>query len=479
MKQTFLQTEAPFYEELVRYVGLNRKGFHTPGHRGGRSLGEAWVGSGLLALDLTEVSGLEWEYALTEAQRLAAEFYQADASFFLVQGATQGIQGAVLGCFAPGDKVLVARNCHISVLNAVILADVEPVYVQTDFLSQWGLPLGINLQALQQALDRHPDAKGLIATNPSYQGVAAPVSLYRKMIRERLLIIDEAHGGHLGWCGLPGRDAGPEADLWVQGTHKFLGSLTQTGMLHLHTARILPETVRKGLGLISSTSPSYILLAALDVNRRFLAMEGKSLFERNAPWINRLHADLEGIDGLRVLNAVALAGTGYELDPWKLTCSCIDLGLSGYETERILQNQYGIQVEYADLYQVTCFLSPWQERKDLIDLVEAFQGISRQYCKGKSGTEVYWGKEWPGIPPQRLNPRTALYAPYQEVFLSEAAGRIAAGVIAPYPPGIPLIAPGEVITEDMVALIEKLLDLGGRVNGVDPQTRIIRCVEGG
>jgi arginine decarboxylase len=467
------QTHAPFWELLNDYNQIPHHGFHTPGHRGGFSLGDEWRAASLLQLDLTEISGLAWETALSEAQRLAAEFYRAEASFFMVQGATQGILGTLLGCFQPGDTVLVARNCHLSVWNGLMLAGLNPVYLPVDYLPEWSLPLGVNTAILQEAIRVYPDCQGLIITNPTYQGLAGRVTEYRKIMEGRLLIIDEAHGGYLEWCGLSERDASLAADVWIHGTHKILGSVTQTGMLHVRSGRVRPEMLRQGLELITTTSPSFILLAALDLNRRYLANGGRELFARRLPRLEQVRQAVETADGLQLLTLPPDAA--YRIDPWKLTISGRQRGLTGYQIATFLE-QRQIQVEYADLVQVTCFIAPWQAEADLDALDRALRELAL----------------WPGrfrknplrlTQPRQLicrpvlNPREARTAPAQAVPLARAAGRIAAGWAAPYPPGIPLWTPGEVITAEAVAEVEALLGQGGAVRGIDPKTRLIECIE--
>jgi arginine decarboxylase len=470
------QTKAPFWEQLSNYTKVPHSGFHTPGHRGGFSLGEAWRNSPLLQLDLTEISGLNWEEALREAQQLAADLFRADVSFFLVQGATQGILGALLGCFKPGDMVLVARNCHLSVLNGLILADLNPIYLPTDYLPEWGLPLGVNLAALNEAVKVYPNCKGLIITNPTYQGIAGRIAAYRQCLGERLLIVDEAHGGYLEWSGLNGRDAYQAADVWVQGTHKILGSVTQTGMLHIKTGRIEAEALRQGLRLITTTSPSFILLAALDANRRFLAEGGWELFGERLPQVEELRSLLKSSDGLQLLTADLLPPTtDYLVDPWKFTISGRGRGLTGYQIETFLQNQQ-IQVEYADLYQVTCFIAPWQSGQDLAALTQALRKLAMRDGHANLGNRLSW--PYHGISRPSLNPRTASMVPAQVVSLEQAVGRIAANWVAPYPPGIPLLTPGEVVTAEALAWVDAILAQGGAVRGIDSRRRLIRCVEG-
>jgi arginine decarboxylase len=476
MKQKQSQADAPFMEELKRYGAARRIGLHTPGHRGGLSLGMDWAASPVLNWDLTEIPGLDWEGALERAAALAAEFYRAEHSFFLVQGATQGILGALLGAFGPGATVLVARNCHGSVLNGLILAGLTPVYLEVDLLPDWNVPAGVNLDSLIKAVRDYPHCQGLIVTNPTYQGIATRLDRYREIIGERLLLVDEAHGGHLGWSGFPGYDAYGTADIWVQGTHKLLGSLTQTGILHLNTGRIGFDAVQRGIGLVSTTSPSFILLAALDANRRFLADGGSSLFLENLPRMVRLKAELRRIPGLQLLDDRFFPASGLIADPWKLVVNPNQLGLSGYRLERLLRTGYRIQAEYADLTQVTCFLAPWQPREDLEQLIRAI----REICDNSrlTGKPIVKPVELPGIPLRALDPRDAAFAPALEVPLSQAEGRIAAVAVAPYPPGIPLLTPGELIRKEDIRYIEALLEQGGLVRGIDPRHRMICCVKG-
>jgi arginine/lysine/ornithine decarboxylase len=474
------QSEAPFLEEVLRYSDHPLKAFHTPGHKAGLGLEQEWLRSGLCAqIDLTEIGALDWDGVLNKAQKLAAEFYEADQSFFLVQGASQGILAVILGAFAPGDKVLVARNCHSSVIHAIVLADLLPIYLELEFLNDWGLPIGIRQKSLQQALTANPDCKGIILTNPTYQGVAEPLGHYRELIGDRLLIIDEAHGGYLGWSGLNGLDAYPFADAWVQGTHKMLGSLTQTGMLHLRGSRIDRARVNNSLELITTTSPSYILLASLDSNRRFLATTGRELFRQNLEMVTAIKKNIaeqeqkRGQAAVAVLDNDQLAATKSRIDPWKLCLSFNRLGWDGYQVERRLRNEFGIQAEYADLNQVTFLMAPWQNPDDLKELQNAVIAIGTG-TTGNYEPQITYGRE---IPPLQVRPHQAVFAPSCSVGLRRAVGLVSSAIIAPYPPGIPLIGPGEIIREPEVDVIEKNLQLGGIVRGVSPEGEI-RIVTG-
>ncbi|MGE5582954.1 MAG: aminotransferase class I/II-fold pyridoxal phosphate-dependent enzyme [Bacillota bacterium] len=465
MEKFVSQDGAPLLEELVRYGNLPLKAFHTPGHKAGLGLEDIWRQPELLAkLDLTEIPALKWAESLEKAEDLAAQFYKADRTFFLVQGASQGIIGIILGAFAPGDTVLVARNCHYSVINGIILAGLNPIYLEVDFLAGWGLPASIQTAALKRKIEEHPEAKGLILTNPTYQGIATPVAEYRGLIGDRLLIIDEAHGGYFGWSGLPGFDAYLAADAWIQGTHKMLGSLTQTGLLHLRKDRLDPERVKQGLELITTTSQSYILLSSLDSNRRFLATTGSRLFRRNRPLADQVKRELAATGKVLVLNDQMLTYEGQTVDPWKLSVSFLPAGLNCRRAEQILQKEYGIQPEYADLSQVTFFMAPWQPEEDILQLKQAVLDLA-----GRPGKDRIPPAVAPEIPPLVMKPREAATGLKRMLPMEEAIGKVSAAVVAPYPPGIPFIGPGELIRESEAGLIQEIAKNGGIIRGLSPQ----------
>ena len=473
MDKLLSQSTAPFIEEIRRYAGEPLVAFHTPGHKAGLNWEHEWLSSRWLAhLDLTEIPALDWQASLLESEMLAAEFYGADQSCFLVQGASQGILALLIGAFDPGDQVLVARNCHISVIHAIILADLVPIYLEIPFIEEWGIPSAVPESTLAQSLALFPDCKGVILTNPTYQGVLGPLAGLRKIIGERLLIIDEAHGGYFGWSGLEGFDAYPYADAWVQGTHKMLGSMTQTGILHLRSGRIDGNRIRRSLELITTTSPSYILLASLDCNRKFLAISGKAMFRAKTPAMLKLKKEIARLGALQVLDEERLPDPAGKIDPWKLCLSFKKLGFSGYQVEQVLRTEFKIQAEYADFNQVTFLMAPWQDPNDLRTLQKALEMICRRMGNEQVNTILPRS-----IPPLKLHPREAALGTGSYINLLEAVGRVSADIIAPYPPGIPLIAPGELIREQEIVLIERALNNGGMVRGVSPkgEIRVANC----
>lgn len=470
MRQNRPQTQAPLLEELLRYTRRPLRPFHMPGHKAGLGLEDVWKDLGFPAkLDLTEISAFDWENSLQAAEELAADFYKADRSFFLVQGASQGILGGMLGAFGPGDTVLVGRNCHLSVIHGLILGDLNPVFLETDWVPQWGLPAGIRPDALTTVLQKHPEAKGLILTNPTYEGIANRLHSYRVELGERILMVDEAHGGHLGWCGLKGYDAWEDADLWIQGTHKILGSLTQTGMLHLREGRIDRDRIGRRLEWLTTTSPSYILLAALDSNRRWLAGRGARLFATELPVITEYHRRMAEIPGVTVLSEGLIPGTAGVIDPWKLCLRFDRLGMHGFQACSVLENQFRIEPEYSDLNQVTFLIAPWQPESDLEALYGAVQNLSRH--PGNNSPVPITSPT--GIPRLAVKPRLAALAPSEAVPFEQAVGKISATVVAPYPPGIPLLIPGEVIGSRELDYIGKIREAGGTIRGLAKDNTIL------
>ena len=488
------QERAPLFEELIRFARQPLIPFHMPGHKAGRGLEPEWGFVKCLAnMDLTEIPAFHWDSAWEEAEILAAKFFGADRTFFLTQGASQGIIGGILGIFAPGDRVLVGLYCHGAVIRGIILAGINPVFVESEFLTEFHIPVGIKLDSLRCRIREYPDCKGLIITNPSYQGVAGRLEVIRQIIGQRILMIDEAHGGHFRWMGLNGYNAQEFADIWVHGTHKILGSLTQTGMLHIKGGRIDPIQVKTKLALITTTSPSYILLASLDSNRRFLASRGSSLFLDNLARIRDYKNRMAGVEGLRVLTDTELVGPDKRVvDPWKISVHFQAPGITGYQADRILRDKYRIQSEYADLSQVTFMVAPWQREGELDELEKALRETASETASEtaletaletavndglRNQAQPAISGDFPkSIPPLMMTPRDAALGPGELVSLQKAAGRISADVIAAYPPGIPLVTPGELIRPCEIDYIQKIIAHKGLINGVDPRgmARVVR-----
>jgi arginine decarboxylase len=484
MESNFLQSQAPLFEELLRYGHRPLISIHTTGHKAGLGLPPEWNDLKFPAgLDLTEIPAFDWDNSWEKAERLAAEFFRSDRAFFLTQGASQGNIGGILGVFSPGDKVLVGRNCHQSVIHGLILARLDPIYIETEFLPEFNIATGTNPDSLKQQVERNPDFKGLIITNPSYQGVVNQLKVFREIIGDRILFIDEAHGGHFGWMGFSGYDAHHDADIWVHGNHKIFGSFTQTGMLHIKRRSINQTRVKAGLDLIATTSPSYILLASLDSNRRWLSVEGARLFKEKLPVIQEFKKRLTRLKGIEVLTGAKFKEQDRIVDPWKICIRFQATGKTGYQAETILREKYRIQAEYADSAQVTFLAAPWQVKQDLAKLEFALTELSKSgHCDGdmlnmKNRLDIFAENRPSSIPPLMMRPSDAWMGPSTLAPFERAAGRISAAIISHYPPGIPLIAPGELIREDEVQYIRKITGNRERVTGINPDgtIRVTAC----
>ncbi len=464
----FTQEDAPLFEALLAYTKRRMFPFHMPGHRGGAFAERAWRrrGKNLFPLDLTEVSevaaGRDLDFFWRAAEELAAQAFDARRSYFLVNGASSGILAALLSVGRPGAKILIARNCHLSVINGLVLSGLVPVFLTPRWID--GHPALPSPAVVEEALRRHPDAVALLVTNPGYQGIYGPLAELAATAKAAgvPLLVDEAHGGHLRFLGREVDASAAGADLWVWGTHKLMGSLTQTGLLHLGPEKIAPGRVEQALSLINSTSPSYLLLASLDSTRRHLYRYGRELFARAAASGERIRKELSDLPGVKVLTEKDLP-PGYGLDPLKVVFSLAPAGWPGYAVEKVLREKYRVQVEYADLRNVYLIVSPAQRPGEVRGLCKACRALAKTHGPGV-------GEE--RTPPPLtagellLTPREAASAATTWVPLPAAAGRVAAGWVAAYPPGIPLWIPGERITGTMLEWAAAFQAAGGCLRGL-------------
>lgn len=464
----FSQKDAPLLDALLAYAKRRMLPFHMPGHRGGGFAEGVWRrrGKDLFSLDLTEisevVSGRDLDFFWRAAEELAARAFGARRSYFLVNGASSGILAALLSVGCPGAKILIARNCHLSVINGLILSGLLPVFIPPRWID--GHPALPPRTVVEEALRRHPDAVALLVTNPGYQGICGPLAGVAAAAESAgiPLLVDEAHGGHLCYLDREVEASAAGADLWVWGTHKLMGSLTQTGLLHLGSEKIPADRVEQALSLIGSTSPSYILLASLDSTRRHLYLNGRELFARAAVYGEKIRKELSNLPGVKVLTGEELP-PGYGLDPLKVVFSLAPAGWPGYAAEKVLREKYRVQVEYADSRNVYLIISPAQKPGEIRGLLKACRALAESRGPGldeKTTPPPFSGGEL------FLPPREAVAAVSTRVPLRAAAGRVAAGWVAAYPPGIPLWIPGERITGAMVEWALAFQAAGGCLRGV-------------
>jgi arginine/lysine/ornithine decarboxylase len=472
------QFRTPLFDAMVSLAEAKKISFHTPGHKSGKGIStrfRKFVGSKIFTIDLTtldEVDCLQKPVGvIKEAQELAAEAHGADRSFFLVNGTTVGNHAMILSTVLPGDEVLVARNAHKSILAGIILSGATPRFFLPRFDADLGIVVNVSADDTRLAMQNHPRARVVTVTSPNYYGIAADMAAIVRAAREydKTLLVDEAHGPHLHFHpALPcsGVDAG--ADLTVQSTHKIVGGMTQASILHLREGRVDPARVAAILQMLQSTSPSYILMASLDLARMQMATEGRKLLGKAIELAEEARVRINRIAGLRCLRADQVEAWGdFRLDVTKLTISVKGIGLTGYAASTLLNTEFGIQVEMADLYNVLVIVSIGDRRDDLDRLVMGLDALARRSpsLQDRSAADI------PAVPPVQeaklsCSPREAYFAAHALVPLSRAAGRTSADIITIYPPGIPILVPGEEISPTAVEYLEFLGARGARVDGV-------------
>lgn len=499
------QAASPLVQALVDYTGVRRIPFHTPGHKQGRGLWGPWrdlLRTSVAELDLTELPGLDDlhqpEGAIKTAQELAAACFGAEATYFLVNGATAGVQAMLLAANQPGDAVLVPRNCHQSVYAGLVLSGAIPVYIRSAVHPRLLFPLGPNPDELKDRL-RQTAPRSIIWVYPTYHGIvsdlkqvidlvagspgpdpaAAVPDDVRPLLSPAAVLVDEAHGPHFCFHqAFPATAMELGADVSVQGTHKLLGAMTQSALLHWRQGKIERAALERALRLLQSTSPSYILMASLDAARRHMEEEGSELLERTLQLADWVRAEINAIPGMYCPGAelVQLPGVS-SYDPTKLVISGLDLGLTGFELGVRLAQQ-GIVVELAEWGAVLALLTIADSMESVRALVEALRVISRSdRPRFRPQPPLLDGLEL--VPPMVLTPREAYFRSSRAVRLEASCGQVAAEMVAPYPPGIPLLYPGERIIRETVAVIQGLTKQGVRFHGpVDSTLETIRVIGG-
>jgi lysine decarboxylase len=509
-----IQERAPIYETLAGYAHSDIYGFHTPGHKSGRFAAPELtdlVGKSGLALDLPAMTATDNTFQPTgcirDAQQLAAEVFGAGQTFFLSAGSTLGIATALLAAVPQGHTVAMPRNVHRSVVAGLVLSGALPRFLPHDVLPECGA-LGVSPATLVAALDTDPRPAAVLLTRPSYYGVVRDLGEIVKVCRERgvPLIIDEAHGAHLHFLPVgaasraaPDRAEGPPrlggptypqsamaagADLAVQSSHKTLGSLLGSAMLHVGRESLIePARVQDALNFLQTTSPSFLLLASLDVMRRWMWKEGRSLFAAAVDEAHRIEIEIDALPGMKVLRPERdRRMADHQRDPMRLVVNVSETGWNGYEVERFLRTQFQVEDEMADWFNVVYVLGPRDDAEARGRLVEGLRAVSGAPKPGSRTTRLTEEVEsahllQPPIPPLAMPPRRAGLAKKSVIPLASATGRTCAEMVMFYPPGIPLVMPGEMITNELVDVCRQLLAAGAHPYASDATLETIRVVE--
>lgn len=464
------QAKAPLFAAVKSYKEQNPAYFCIPGHRFARGIAREWtedVGEEIFGYDLTEAHGLDDlhapEGAILEAQKLAAALYRSDRAWFLVNGTTCGNEAMLLATLRPGDKVLLPRNAHKSMLMGLILSGAVPVWMMPEYipgLQLWG---GVRPETVRRRLEQEPDIRAVALVSPNYYGMLSDVQAVADICHERSipLLVDEAHGGHLYFSdALPAGALRCGADLCVQSWHKVTGSLTQSSVLHLKSKLVDPGRVDDALKLVQSTSPSYLLMTSLDLARRELYLYGKDTLGKLREMAATARQELQRIDGMYCPGRELEGQYGiYALDESRLTMEVSGLGMGGQEFSDRLFARYGIDLELAEGRTALAVLTAANTEEDIRRLLTGAAGVAAEGKIVPKDVETAHAQEvWPQqtLPPMARTPREAWFAPKETVAWKAAVGRIAGEPIIPYPPGIPLLCPGERITPEVWQQVEGL-----------------------
>lgn len=474
------QNRAPLVEALKAYTSKDMAAFHTPGHKQGRGAPADLVdlcGEQALRIDLCELPEVDALYnasgVIKEAQELAAEAYGADASFFLVNGSTTGNIVMIVSACDPGDTLLVPRNAHKSALSALILSGARPAYMRPPWDADLGVSGAVTPGEVERALEENPRAKAVFIVSPTYFGGAADLARIAALCHARgvPLMVDEAHGPHLHFHpDLPASALSSGADMVVQSTHKIISGMTQASLLHIKKSpRTNLARARKTLELIQSTSPSYLLMASLDAARRQMALHGEALLGRTIELAEEGRRRIAAIPGVRVFGRERRGQPAlFDLDVTKLTINVTGLGITGFEARRRLNEEHGVQAEMATLHNVLLIVTIGNTIDDINRTTRAFEALCEDAIR--RGT---FGEPPPGVrlspphalPAVELSPREAFFAEPARVPFERSEGCISAELVAPYPPGIPILAPGEVISAEAIHYLRAVERMGGMING--------------
>ncbi len=481
------QSRVPLLEALMEYIRSSPRRFHVPGHGGGGGAPPELLdvtGREVFSIDVTELPGLDDlncpAGVIARAQELAARTFGAERSFFSVNGTTLGLQALMLAAGRPGGKVIVPGNCHRSVIGGLVLAGLAPVFINPAVVPGFYFAAGVPSGEMERALVEHPDALAVLCIHPTYYGAVGDLRGTASLVHGAgmSLLADEAHGCHLYFhpdCPAGALEAG--ADAAVQSLHKTGGSLTQSSLIHLKGGRMDGDRVFEAIKILQTSSPSYVLMASLDAARRRLANEGPSLMREvldAAAWIR---GELEGVSGIEIFGRNQLDGDGiFDYDPSRVVINVRGMGLEGPRAARWLARKHGIYVEMADRYNIVLALGLGVSREDCRHMVLAVRDLSLR----EGGRPLPGNIAAPAIIRGKpvLGPREAWFAPARPVRLDHAAGHVSAEWVAVYPPGIPVLIPGEEISIDAVNYLTEAAKAGMGFQGPrDQELKYIRVID--
>ena len=477
------QNQAPIYEALVKLRKKRIVPFDVPGHKRGRGnpelvelLGEKCVGIDVNSMKPLDNLGHPISI-IRDAEELAADAFGASHAFLMIGGTTSSVQTMILSTCKAGDKIILPRNVHKSAINALVLCGAIPIYIEMSVDPKIGIALGLENDRVAQAIKDHSDAKAILINNPTYYGICSDLKGLTEMAHESgmMVLVDEAHGAHLHFTDklpISAMDAG--ADMAAVSMHKSGGSLTQSSLL-LIGEQMNPEYVRQIINLTQSTSASYLLMASLDISRRNLALRGKESFEKVIELSEYARREINAIGGYYAYSKELIDGVSVcDFDVTKLSVYTQGIGLTGIEVYDLLRDEYDIQIEFGDIGNILAYISIGDRIQDIERLVGALADIKRLYSR--DGKDLIAGEY---IQPKLvLSPQEAFYSERKSLTLDESVGQVCGEFVMCYPPGIPILAPGERVTREIVDYIQFAKERGCSLQGTeDPEVNHINVIK--
>jgi len=479
------QNKMPLFEALIKYREKKTVPFDVPGHKKGVGLPEfrEYVGSTILELDVNSMKPLDNISnpvgVIKEAESLMAKAYSADEAFFLVNGTSSGVQSMIMSVCQPGEYIILPRNAHKSAINGLILSGAIPIYVEPEIHEQLGMSMGVSTSKMEKAIKENPHAKGVFVINPTYYGATSDLKQIINIAHSSgmAVLVDEAHGAHfafhheLPWCG-----ARLGADLVAVSMHKTGGSLTQSSVLLLNEGIIDRNKVKSILNLTQTTSASYLLMSSLDVARKMLVTKGEEIFTNILKLSRNARNRINQIPGVYAFGEELVdAGDMYGFDETKLGIYVADLGYTGFDIYEMLRDDYNIQVEFGDTYNILAIISVGDTTQSLDALINAIEDIAlnRRKEHGFHMENIYLKN-----PKVMVSPRDAYYAPKKLVLLEDSEGKVSGESVMTYPPGIPIVAPGEQISKKIIEYIRFLSGTNSMLTDTeDPTVEYIKILD--
>ncbi len=487
-------SRTPLFDSLKQYNSKNNGYFRIPGHRFERGIPKQFVdfaGKSVFRIDVTETPMADDLHkpanVIADSQIFTAEAFGAGQSFYLVNGTSCGNESMIIAAAERDDDgtekiILVPRNAHKSVMAGLILSGARPVYLQPDYIEDFGITGVLNPETVTAALENSPRAGAVFAVSPSYHGICSNIEAIKHAAHKKNLplLVDEAHGAHLYFSkDLPSGALSLGADACAQSLHKTCGALTQASLLHLSretlaAGRLDPSRIDSALRMTMSTSPSYILMTSIELARADLEQNGAEYWAYTINLAEETRLKIRQNTGFRCPGTDEMKAAGaFDYDPTRLIINCDGTGINGYKLKDRLWEEFGIDIEMADSRNILLLFSYGNTGEEASVLISALTKISKQALRQNtsrtSSKNAESSGKLPAIPEMALTPRQAYYSKTRRIPWNDMAGKISAEPAAPYPPGIPILYPGEIISQEIFEFLDRTKKEGRHMHGLSDQ----------